>query len=243
MDATAQTPRVTPEFTLEPEVAPSQLSAGTCLIFDWDDTLLCSSWLNHNNLRLDSPMLLPPEAVKELETLQDSVIPLLERASKHGQVIIITNAELGWVEQSCRKFMPRVLPHVTKLKVLSARSTFERSYPDSPSDWKEQAFGQEIQSLYHGKHVDHKKNVLSFGDSIHERTAIQKVTANMGPSTHTKSIKFVERPTAEQLKRQVDFVLSCFEEIVGYEGSLDLMLTISVLYPNNTSNNNAIAAQ
>ena len=28
MDATAQTPRVTPEFTLEPEVAPSQLSAG-----------------------------------------------------------------------------------------------------------------------------------------------------------------------------------------------------------------------
>lgn len=52
----------------------------------------------------------------------------------------------------------------------------------------------------------------------------------MGSHTRTKSIKFVERPTLEQLKRQVDLVTSCFEEIARHNGSLDLMLTIQLLY-------------
>lgn len=93
-----------------------------------------------------------------------------------------------------------------------------------------QAFYQEICAAYAGRRPDHRKNILSFGDSIHERAAIHKVTANMGAATRTKSIKFVERPTVEQLKRQVDLVASCFEEICKHDGSLDLMLTIQLLY-------------
>jgi hypothetical protein len=64
------------------------------------------------------------------------VIALVDRAVKSGPVVIITNAETGWVELSCKKFMPRVLPFLAGVKVLSARSTFESLYPDSPADWK-----------------------------------------------------------------------------------------------------------
>jgi hypothetical protein len=71
--------------------------------------------------------------------------------------------------------------------------------------------------------------VISLGDSVHERAALHKVTSGM-PRTLTKSVKFVERPTVEQLKRQVDLVHSCFEDIVNHKGSLDLMLTIQLLY-------------
>lgn len=74
------------------------------------------------------------------------------------------------------------------------------------------------------------RNILSFGDSIHERSAIHKVTSTLGGGVRTKSIKFVERPTVEQLKRQVDLVTSCFDAIVGHGESLDLMLTIHLLY-------------
>ena len=75
------------------------------------------------------------------------------------------------------------------------------------------------------------RNILSFGDSIHERSAIHKVTSVLGwPGVRTKSIKFVERPTVEQLKRQVDLVTSCLDAIVGHGESLDLMLTIHLLY-------------
>lgn len=166
----------------------------------------------------------------QLDVLQESVISLLNRATQHGTCIIITNAETGWVELSCKKFMPKVLPCLQKIRVLSARSNFESLYPDSPSDWKVHAFSQELNAVYTNKHANHKRNIISFGDSIHERAAIHKVTANMGQHTRTKSIKFVERPTLEQLKRQVDLVTNCFEEIARHNGSLDLMLTIQLLY-------------
>lgn len=203
----------------------------TTIIFDWDDTLLSSSWLATNNLRLDEPVNVPLEACEHLDLLADSVINLLTRAKKFGRVIVITNAETGWVQLSCKKFMPRVLPFLGSLRILSARSSFEARFPESPSDWKIQAFHQEITAAYAHRRSDSHRNVISFGDSIHERLAIQKVTGGFGPSCKTKSIKFVERPTVEQLKRQVDLVTNCFEEIARHNGSLDLMLTIQLLYP------------
>ena len=78
----------------------------------------------------------PPEATAQLAVLQDGVISLINRAQQLGSVIIITNAETGWVELSCKKFMPRVAPLLTNIKILSARSTYEALFPDSPSDWK-----------------------------------------------------------------------------------------------------------
>lgn len=211
-----------------PEEGPFEYHE-TCIIFDWDDTLLSSSWLAQNGLRLDSPDVLPAEVTAQLSILEDSVIALLDRALRCGPVVIITNAETGWVELSCKKFIPRVQAILPRVKVISARSTFEALYPDSPSDWKVQAFYQEIVAAFSGSRGDSRKNVLSFGDSVHERAAIHKVTGGMGPLTRTKSIKFVERPTVEQLKRQVDLVASCFDEICRHTGSLDLMLTIQLL--------------
>ena len=79
---------------------------------------------------------MPEDALVQLEALSVSVIALITRAQKHGRVVVITNAETGWVQLSCRKFMPRVVPFLSQLRVLSARSTFEALHPDSPSDWK-----------------------------------------------------------------------------------------------------------
>ena len=45
------------------------------------------------------------------------MISLIERAAKFGTVAIITNAETGWVEMSCKKFMPRVLPSLAGMRI------------------------------------------------------------------------------------------------------------------------------
>jgi hypothetical protein len=86
--------------------------------------------------------VLPPEAVSQLSVLEDSVNALLDRALGCGTVVIITNAETGWVELSCRKFLPRCLGIVSRIRVVSARSTFEALHPDSPSDWKVRGRGR-----------------------------------------------------------------------------------------------------
>lgn len=202
----------------------------TGIIFDWDDTLLSSSWLAQNGLKLDCPPdAITPEARSSLNALGTSVVQVLEKARQFGDVTIVTNAETGWVELSAKKFMPVVVPLLSKMRVVSARSTFEAQHPDDPSAWKVQAFRQEVGRAFRECGGETDRNVISLGDSVHERSALHKVTAGM-PRTLTKSVKFVERPTVEQLKRQVDLVHSCFEDIVNHKGSLDLMLTIQLLY-------------
>ncbi len=93
------------------------------------------------------------------------------------------------------------------------------------------AFHHKISQHYGHKHTaaEYRKHVVSFGDSIHERHAIHRTTARM-KNAATKSVKFVERPNIEQLKRQVDLVASCFKDIAAHPGDLDLMLTIQLLY-------------
>jgi hypothetical protein len=71
------------------------------------------------------------------------------------------------------------------------------------------------------------KNVLSFGDSHAEREAIRAVTRGL-PYTRTKSIKFAERPSIEQLQRQLELVVNCFQYINNHEEDLDLCMSLSV---------------
>jgi len=202
----------------------------TTIIFDWDDTLLPSSWLSVKGLRLDTPAVLPQDVIDELETHQASVCAVLSKAAQCGTVIIITNAETGWVELSAQRFMPMVVPLLENIRVFSARSTYEPMYPDSPLDWKIAAFKTMV-----GQHrpisvdPDVLCSVISFGDSVHERDAVRKVTSDM-TDTYTKSVKFVERPNIEQLRREVDLVRNCLDYICSCNSDLDLMLTIQLLY-------------
>ena len=204
----------------------------TAIIFDWDDTLLCSSWLASEGLRLDSPVEIPEEARAQLRVLESYVIKLLGRALELGEVHLVTNAENGWIELSARRFIPAVVPYLSCVKIISARSTYERMFPDQPHMWKVEAFRKQIGESMEAAKIRRPGvaawNILSFGDSIHEREALYTVTQNVS-NVQTKSVKFVERPTIEQLQRQLQVILSCFDYICGYGGNLDLMLTIQLL--------------
>jgi hypothetical protein len=153
---------------------------------------------------------------------------ILERAKSYGHVIIITNAQTGWVEISCQKFMPKVYPMLSSIRILSARSQFENLHPSDPTSWKIAAFSQELQRFYADKHPETCKNVVSIGDSSYERFALHHVSNAIGPSMKAKSVKFVEKPTVEQLTSQLELVSACFDQIATYNSSLDLLLTVTL---------------
>ena len=75
-----------------------------------------------------------------------------------------------------------------------------------------------------------ERNIISFGDSQVEREAVRLVTRGL-PNTRTKSVKFAEKPSMEQLRRQIELVTNCFSYIFKYDGDLDLELTVSVNQP------------
>lgn len=219
----------TPMDVCEPDEFDSACEQRPVIIFDWDDTLLSSSWLAGQNFRLDRPAVLPQPAVKQLALLAESMVKVLRLAKASGQVVIITNAETGWVELSAKRFVPQVLEELKDVRIISARSTYEAEFPDSPKKWKLAAFHREIHDAVDdmGPHFA-PPCVISFGDSIHERDAVHEVCEPL-KSTLTKSIKFVERPSIEQLHRELELVCRCFSFIVDSEDPLDLMLTIQLL--------------
>jgi len=197
----------------------------TIIIFDWDDTLLASSFLSSKGYRLDTDKNKIVDVDGGLRDLEQSIIAVLNLALQYGDVHIVTNAETGWVQLSAAKFIPAVVPLLSRVSVLSARSTYEGRYPDAPLKWKYYAFQDKLAASF--AEPKRQKNIISFGDSHVEREAVRAVTRGF-PNTRCKSVKFAERPSLEQLRRQIELVTNCFQYIHQHEGDLDLQLTVTI---------------
>ena len=170
----------------------------TLLIFDWDDTLLPSTWLNAFS-----------DDHAPLNEISKSVAYLLTEARAHGDIAIVTNGTRGWVESSCRQFMPQCLPLLKNIRIVSARSTYEPQYKDSPIMWKLLTF-ENIAANY--------SHVISIGDSHAERHALLQLRNKR----YTKTIKTEEYPTLDTFMRQLEMLPSIIDVVVEYSGNIDI---------------------
>ena len=198
-------------------------AAHTVVLFDWDDTLLSSTWLSAQGHRVDDFTELPPALVRELRELEELVVRVLREAGRHGTVRVVTNAETGWVQLSAQRFIPGVLKHMEQhgITVVSARSTYECEYPNSPSDWKTQAFKAELERH---PNVHQGLNLVVLGDSVSEREAAHTIGRTWLRCSKIKTVKFVERPALEQLRRQLLLVHHSFAHLCTFDGSFDVNL-------------------
>jgi hypothetical protein len=215
--------------TEEPADASSGFSAEeTLLIFDWDDTILPSSWVAAGKMRLDASCGdLTDEQREQLAKISDAATATLNFAKEHGQVIIITNAERGWVELTSHRFLPKLAPLLESVRIVSARTAYESEVGPDPQDWKIRAFEDEIRLAYGSFASDfyRRKNVISLGDSAHERMAVMQATAEL-PNCVCKSLKFATKPDIGQMCRQHVLITEAFPQILGHDGNLDLCLRI-----------------
>merc|ERR1712232_1249466 len=100
------------------------------IIFDWDDTLMCSSAIKES----------PPPSDQELLQLGEVVSRVLRKAIELGRTAIVTNANLVWVQSSASLFLPAVLPLLQFVQVLSARQSYQERWPGDFDKWKLEAF-------------------------------------------------------------------------------------------------------
>lgn len=197
----------------------------TTAILDWDDTICPSTYLASLGLRVDDSGSLPVPLQHQLEQLEQAVINIVKKALRFGEVVVITNAEAGWVELSGRRFLPRVVQFLESndIKIVSARTSFESDFPDAPSSWKVAAFCQEVSSMFPN---EDELNVLVLGDSMSERDAAHALGSRL-PNSRVKTVKFVERPSIDQLMRQVQLVAQSLPDLASYASSFDVDLVVS----------------
>jgi hypothetical protein len=218
----------------------------TLLIFDYDDTLFPTSFLAQNGYKLDGP-----DASMEIQAILDEYSIVVEKtlidAQRHGRVVIVTNAESGWVTLTSQKFMPRLGSLLASFPSISARSTYEPMGISNPFQWKLKAFENVIyehhQLLSSPDAAIARMNVLSFGDSIHERDAAHQVCATLSSSPlFCKSIKFIERPDIAQLTKQHVLIRDNLSKVVAHEGTLDLCIECQQICTDTASTTTSLRA-
>ena len=177
------------------------------IIFDWDDTLLPTSFLTPGGTFYEDSTLSDSEA-KKMAELEDLVLSLLTETTEKGNVYIITNAGKGWVEYSASRFYPKILPILDKIEIVSARGEYEKLYPGNSRQWKIEAF------LRLQKTVDLKlvTNLICLGDSLFEMEA-GRILASKFTEAFIKTIKFREAPKLDELIKQLKLVCNQFNSI------------------------------
>lgn len=177
------------------------------IIFDWDDTLMFTSYLTPNGLFEDN-IVIPVKDVEKVKLLEKYAYQLLSMAVERGETYIITNAAPGWVEYSCKRFYPLVFPLLEKVKILSARGLYERKFPTNAKQWKIQTF-LDIHQHYDSNLLT---NIICLGDSVIEMEA-GILLASKFNNAYIKTIKFRENPKPEELIKQLSLVIDQFDAI------------------------------
>ena len=97
--------------------------------------------------------------MQHIKLLEQTSKRMLELAVAVGRVYIITNACEGWVQFSCKTFMPECLPILSKITIISARARYESRYPGQVPKWKLYAFLETQTDLTNGnmKNVEMKR--------------------------------------------------------------------------------------
>ena len=190
--------------------------------FDWDDTLLCTSYLQPTGALIDMEV---NKRDKEVITNLDSLVSkLLIKTMNLGIVFIVTNGAPGWVELSSTKFYPKTAKILQKIKVISARGLCEKKYPGDMRQWKNVAFKFALDSLNDiNKNI--VTNIICFGDSIIEMEASYNVKEHF-PDAYLKTIKFKESPTHNELEKELKIISSQLDSIINnYNKNLSVKVT------------------
>jgi hypothetical protein len=177
------------------------------IIFDWDDTLLPTSFLTPNGLFTEETMI-DDRDLDKIRSLETNVYRILDQAIKKGDTFIITNAAPGWVEYSTRKFYPMVYKLLKHINIVSARGEFEKIHPGDSRQWKIQAFLDMLKNM----DINLITNLICLGDSIIEMEAAH-ILASRFTHAYIKTVKFRESPKPEELLKQLGLVIDQFDRI------------------------------
>ncbi|KAF0718507.1 Aste57867_1651 [Aphanomyces stellatus] len=201
----------------------------TVILLDWDDTLFPNAYLAKKAYSIDEPHVNPIGCgdLILLDFLAKHIATFLHAcADANRAVMIITNGEAGWVERSCKRFLPQILPLIESIRIVSARTLYEASCPIH--EWKVAAFTSEMTKHFQSDFSGNTRHIVSIGDSHYERQAVQVLPRSI-PLTKTKSVKFVEQPTVLDMVRQLKLVSTYLSHLCSHPEHLDLILSREVI--------------
>ncbi|RLN25869.1 hypothetical protein BBJ28_00000842 [Nothophytophthora sp. Chile5] len=176
---------------------------------------------------------------RRLELLEDEILALLRCAADLGPVFIVTAATLHWVVASAEHFLPRVRQFLLdkqlqpwagkteQVQVVSAREWYHEHVGagGDPSAWKTATFEAicqhlKVKNVYARLHM--RTDLVSVGDARFEQTACVQMEAHAPLFLRSKTLKFVDTPSLDELLEQMHMTRSIYTRVCRYEDGLHL---------------------
>ena len=206
-------------------IAPAPGPRLRLMVIDYDDTLCPSSWIaaaperqaTENDLAI-------------LQHVEESIAGLLRQADALGcSVVIITNADEEWVKFSSRRFLPRVVPLLARVRVVSARH-YEALYPGRSVCWKAAAFTHVAKAFFaEATPADARpREVLSVGDSNDERLAVRAAAQPL--KAVPKAVKLVDAPSLHTVACQLRTVTTVLPFVAAAAHAVDVDVAAVLAY-------------
>ena len=180
------------------------------IIFDWDDTIMCTTYISPSG-EIDEQLYKEfQEKSKEpvFEILQNLIIDILNMSVERGHTYIVTNAASGWVEFSASIFFPKIIDILDKVIIISARSWFDKEFPSNSKMWKKSCF-EEISKIYDPSKLT---NLITIGDSLIEMEASYTFSKRF-TKCYKKTIKLKNSPTPSLIVKQLNLIINDFPSI------------------------------
>lgn len=184
------------------------------VILDWDNTLFPTTWVTKNYINLND-LEVRNRYLDFFSELDNLLFNFLKKILEYSKVIIVTNALPIWIKISSN-VLPKTQYILKNIKIVSARKNYQKVNSDI-NEWKKLAFKDEVE---HELDIKNVQNIISIGDASYEYNAL----INLYNSNRLlKSMKFLEEPTHETLKDQIEVLSDNIVNIIKHKKHLDLI--------------------
>ena len=174
----------------------------TLFLLDWDDTLMCSTFV------LKRALTLSEDEQNVINSLGKVVTQFLETCKNYGKIIIMTNSNGDWMRKTAKEFL-KIRPEVfSDIKIISTRDKYLEKGIEKKK-WKEIA----LEELFL-KYGDLILNLICASDSEMD-IEVFKNLASRKKDINVSTIKFKKNPSPLILIRQIKFLNKNLFDIIG----------------------------
>lgn len=201
--------------TLSPEIPAYKTNSKnqkkeTIFILDWDDTLMCTSFLTAKIQPLSE------EEQNLILNLGNIVSAFLSKCLEYGKIIILTNSSENWVKQTAIENLG-ISDLVDKnIKIISTRDKYLKEDLDKIK-WKEMALN-EIFNKY-GNQIG---NLICASDSERDITTFKKFMKKY-KYINISTIKFKRKPDLSIMIKEIKYLIHYISDIIGTKKNYFLM--------------------
>jgi hypothetical protein len=174
----------------------------TIFLFDWDDTLMCTHFINlkNQNLTEDEQYI--------VNNLGKVVWKFLKKCSEYGKIIIMTNSSEEWMKKTAVNFLKINEKMFENIKIISTRDKYLKKGIEKKK-WKEIALNELLL-----KYGDKIENLICASDSEKDIEVFKNISKE-NKEINISTIKFKSKPSPLIMIKEIKYLSNFLYETIG----------------------------